>query len=134
MYVVSTCDKNRLFEKCNITYCCHSLSPSALCFPAHIWFSCFSCHHYLISLHLCLDFVPGVSSYVPLHIVCSAPCFVWIIVNVSTSVSVCTCLCLLRVLFTLNVSKKFRVSSSRVSWLFRATSLTPNHDRIIHLR
>ncbi len=24
---------------------CHSLSPSALCFPAHIWFSCFSCHH-----------------------------------------------------------------------------------------
>ncbi len=59
----------------------------------------FSCHHYLISLHLCLDFVPGVSSYVPLHIVCSAPCFGWIIVNVSTSVSVCTCLCHLRVLF-----------------------------------
>ncbi len=58
----------------------------------------FSCHHYLISLHLCLDFVPGVSSYVPLHIVCSAPCFGWIIVNVSTSVSVCTCLCHLRVL------------------------------------
>ncbi len=76
----------------NVQSFCHSLSPSALCFPAHIWFSCFSCHHYLISPHLCLDFVPGVSSHVPLQIVCSAPCLLWIIVNVWSSVSVCTCL------------------------------------------
>ncbi len=31
---------------------------------------------------VCLDYVPGVSSYVSLYIVCSAPCYLWIIVNV----------------------------------------------------
>ncbi len=34
-----------------VLYLCHSLSPSALCFSALIWFSC---NHYLISPHLCL--------------------------------------------------------------------------------
>ncbi len=107
-----------------IYYNCHSLSPSALCFPAHIWFSCFSCHHYLISPHLCLDFVPGVSSHFPLQIVCSAPCLLWIIVNVCECVcrsmsSPCFC--------SLNVSKKFLVSSFRVP----GSSVQPlwlNHD------
>ncbi len=32
---------------------------------------------------LCLDYVPGVSSYVSLYIVCSAPCYRWIIVLMS---------------------------------------------------
>ncbi len=102
--VVSVCCLDTVLLHVDGLCHCHSLSPSALCFSAHVWFSCFSCNHYLISPHLCLDFVPGVSSHVPLQIVCSTPCLSWIIVNVSASVSVCTCVRHLRVL--LNVSKK----------------------------
>ncbi len=76
----------------------------------------------LISPHLCLDFVPGVSSHVPLQIVCSAPCLLWIIVNVGSSVSVCTCPCHLRVF--IKCSKEVPCLLVLCSWLLRATSVT----------
>ncbi len=69
---------------------------------------------------VCLDYVPGVSSYVSLYIVCSAPCYLWIIVNVmcfklvwmSFPVFLYPVLCVRHPLNTL-----FVISSSPRSWI-----------------
>ncbi len=89
MYILATVIASTTNNNQTLNPTCKFLTTSVLnvtvCLPlpcVSLPIFVFSCHHYLISLHLCLDFIPGVSSYVPLHIVCSAPCFVWIIVNV----------------------------------------------------
>ncbi len=69
---------------------------------------------------VCLDYVPGVSSYVSLYLVCSAPCYRWIIVNVmcvklvwmSFPVFMYPVLCIRHPLNTL-----FVISSSPRSWI-----------------
>ncbi len=67
---------------------CHHYQSVRLCFPLPL----FPCPYMVLPVSqsllvqsvsaVCLDYVPGVSSYVSLYIVCSAPCYLWIIVNV----------------------------------------------------
>ncbi len=73
---------------------------------------------------VCLDYVPGVSSYVSRYIVCSAPCYVWIIKCHVSNLFGCSsqCSCVSSVRHPLNTL--LVTSSSPRSWIPVCSTVT----------